>query len=63
MIEVSMGKGKICYKKKSKSKIMKHIRTGNQECAQHHSSSESIDEDSVTLQNEPPMNQRSVEDN
>ena len=63
MIEASMGKRKICYKKKSKSKIMKRIRTGNQECTQHHSSSESIDEDSIAFQNEPPVNQRSIEDN
>ena len=63
MIEVSMGKRKIFYKKKSKSKAMKLIRTGDHERTQSHSSSASIDEDSVAFQNEPPVNQRSVEDN
>ena len=58
-----MGKRKICYKKKSKSKAMKLIRTGHHERTQSHSSSSSIDEDSVAFQNEPPVNQRSVEDN
>ena len=63
MTEVSMGKRKICYKKKSKSKAMKLIRTGHHERTQSHSSSASIAEDSIAFQNEPPVNQRSVEDN
>ena len=58
-----MGKRKICYKKKSKSKAMKLIRTGHHERTESHSSSANIDEDSVAIQNEPPVNQRSVEDN
>ena len=62
MTEVSMGKRKICYTKKSKSKAMKLIRTGHHERTQSQSSSASIDEDSVAFQNEPPVNQRSVED-
>ena len=62
MIEALMGKRKIFYKKKSKSKVMKLIRTGHHERTQSHSSSASIDEDSVAFQNEPPVNQRSVED-
>ena len=64
MIEVLMGKRKIFYKKKSKSKAMKLIRTGHHERTQSHSSSASIDEESVaSFQNEPPLNQRNVEDN
>ena len=59
-----MGKRKIFYKKKSKSKAMKLIRTGHHERTQSHSSSASIDEESVaSFQNEPPLNQRNVEDN
>ena len=59
-----MGKRKIFYKKKSKSKAMKLIRTGDHERTQSHSSSASIDEESVaSFQNEPPLNQRNVEDN
>ena len=58
-----MGKRKIFYKKKSKSKAMKLIRTGHHERTQSHSSSASIDEESVaSFQNEPPLNQRNVED-
>ena len=58
-----MGKRKIFYKKKSKSKAMKLIRTGDHERTQSHSSSASIDEESVaSFQNEPPLNQRNVED-
>ena len=66
MIEALMGKRKIFYKKKSKSKAMKLIRTGHHERTQSHSSSASIDEESVSVasfQNEPPLNQRNVEDN
>ena len=64
MIEALTGKRKTCYKKKSKSKAMKLIRTGHHERTQSHSSSASIDEDSVaSFQNEPPLNQRNVEDN
>ena len=63
MIEALMGKRKIFYKKKSKSKAMKLIRTGHHERTQSHSSSASIDEESVaSFQNEPPLNQRNVED-
>ena len=63
MIEALMGKRKIFYKKKGKSKAMKLIRTGYHECTQSHSSSASIDEESVaSFQNEPPLNQRNVED-
>ena len=63
MIEALMGKRKIFYKKKSKSKAMKLIRTGHCERTQSHSSSASIDEESVaSFQNEPPLNQRNVED-
>ena len=63
MIEALMGKRKIFYKKKSKSKTMKLIRTGHHERTQSHSSSASIDEESVaSFQNEPPLNQRNVED-
>ena len=59
-----MGKRKIFYKKKSKSKAMKLIRTGHHERTQSHSSSASIDEESVaSFQNEPPLNQGNVEDN
>ena len=59
-----MGKRKIFYKKKSKNKAMKLIRTGHHERTQSHSSSGSIDEESVaSFQNEPPLNQRNVEDN
>ena len=55
-----MGKRKIFYKKKSKSKAMK---LGHHERTQSHSSSASIDEESVaSFQNEPPLNQRNVED-
>ena len=58
-----MGKRKIFYKKKSKSKAMKLIRTSHHERTQSHSSSASIDEESVaSFQNEPPLNQRNVED-
>ena len=58
-----MGKRKIFYKKKSKSKAMKLIRTGHHERTQSHSSSASIDEESVaSFQNEPLLNQRNVED-
>ena len=58
-----MGKRKIFYKKKSKSKAMKLIRTGDHERTQSHSSSASIDEESVaSFQNQPPLNQRNVED-
>ena len=58
-----MGKRKIFYKKKSKSEAMKLIRTGHHERTQSHSSSASIDEESVaSFQNEPPLNQRNVED-
>ena len=58
-----MGKRKIFHKKKSKSKAMKLIRTGHHERTQSHSSSASIDEESVaSFQNEPPLNQRNVED-
>ena len=58
-----MGKRKIFYKKKSKSKAMKLIRTGHHERTQSHSSSANIDEESVaSFQNEPPLNQRNVED-
>ena len=58
-----MGKRKIFYKKKSKSKAMKLIRTGHHERTQSHSSSASIDEESVaSFQNELPLNQRNVED-
>ena len=64
MIEALMGKRKIFYKKKSKSKAMKLIRIGHHERTQNHSSSASIDEESVaSFQNEPPLNQRNVEDN
>ena len=57
-----MGKRKIFYKKKSKSKAMKLIRTGHHERTQSHSSSANIDEESVaSFQNEPPLNQRNVE--
>ena len=42
-----MGKRKIFYMKKSKSKAMKLIRTGRHERTQSHSSSASIDEESV----------------
>ena len=64
MIEALMGKRKIFYKKKSKSKTMKLIRTGHHERTQSHSSSASIDEESVaSFQNEPTLNQRNVEDN
>ena len=63
MIEALMGKRKIFYKKKSKSKAMKLIRIGHHERTQSHSSSASIDEESVaSFQNEPPLNQRNVED-
>ena len=63
MIEALMGKRKIFYKKKSKSKAMKLIRTGHHERTQSDSSSASIDEESVaSFQNEPPLNQRNVED-
>ena len=63
MIEALMGKRKIFYKKKSKSKAMKLIRTGHHERTQSHSSSASIDEESVaSFQNELPLNQRNVED-
>ena len=42
---------------------MKLIRTGHHERTQSHSSSASIDEESVaSFQNEPPLNQRNVED-
>ena len=59
-----MDKRKIFYKKKSESKVMKLIRTGHHERTQSHSSSASIDEESVaSFQNEPPLNQRNVEDN
>ena len=47
MIQALMGKRKIFYKKKSKSKAMKLIRTGHHERTQSHSSSASIDEESV----------------
>ena len=58
-----MGKRKIFYKKKSKSKVMKLIRTSHHERTQSHSSSASIDEGSVaSFQNEPLLNQRNVED-
>ena len=58
-----MGKRKIFSKKKSKSKAMKLIRTGHHERTQSHSSSASIDEESVaSFQNEPPLNQRNAED-
>ena len=64
MIEALMGKRKIFYKKKSKSKAMKLIRTGHHERTQSHLSSASIDEESVaSFQNEPPLNQRNIEDN
>ena len=63
MIEALMGKRKIFYKKKSKSKAMKLIRTGHHERTQSHSSSASINEELVaSFQNEPPLNQRNVED-
>ena len=43
---------------------MKLIRTGYHERTQSHSSSASIDEESIaSFQNEPPLNQRNVEDN
>ena len=59
MIEALIGKRKIFYKKKSKSKAMKLIRTGHHERTQSHSSSASLDKESVaSFQNEPPLNQR-----
>ena len=59
-----MGKRKIFYKKKSKSKAIKLIRTGHHERTQSHSSSASIDEESVaSFQNKPPLSQRNVEYN
>ena len=58
-----MGKRKIFYKKKSKSKAMKLIRTGDHERTQSHSSSASINEELVaSFQNEPLLNRRNVED-
>ena len=64
MIEALIDKRKIFYKKKSKSKAMKLIRTGHHERTQSHSSSASIDEESVaSFQNKPPLNQRNAEDN
>ena len=43
---------------------MKLIRTGDHERTQSHSSSASIDEESVvSFQNEPSLNQRNVKDN
>ena len=56
-----MGKRKIFYKKKSKSEAMKLIRTGHHERTQSHSSSASIDEESVASF-QTPLNQRNVED-
>ena len=42
---------------------MKLIRTGHHERTQSHWSSASIDEESVaSFQNEPPLNQRNIED-